>query len=82
MACRNAWASRGHLHEPEILVRGQAQQQPGRRPTPIDELIEEIAKEYNTTTVVIAHDMNSVMGIADEIFFINDEAVDVAGNAR
>ena len=39
----------------------------------IDELIEEITKEYNTTTVVITHDMNSVMGIADEIFFINDK---------
>ena len=39
----------------------------------IDELIREITDEYNTTTVVITHDMNSVMGIADEIFFINDK---------
>jgi phospholipid/cholesterol/gamma-HCH transport system ATP-binding protein len=38
----------------------------------IDDLIREITDEYNTTTVVITHDMNSVMGIADEIFFIND----------
>ncbi|MBK8582332.1 MAG: ATP-binding cassette domain-containing protein [Flavobacteriales bacterium] len=39
----------------------------------IDDLIREITDEYNTTTVVITHDMNSVMGIADEIFFINDK---------
>ena len=39
----------------------------------IDELIQEITDEYNTTTVVITHDMNSVMGIADEIFFINEK---------
>ncbi len=37
----------------------------------IDELIQEITNEFNTTTVVITHDMNSVMGIADEIFFIS-----------
>ncbi len=39
----------------------------------IDELIQEITEEFGTTTVVITHDMNSVMGIADEIFFINDK---------
>ena len=39
----------------------------------IDELIQEITDEYNTTTVVITHDMNSVMGIADEIFFISEK---------
>lgn len=39
----------------------------------IDELIQEITNEYDTTTVVITHDMNSVMGIADEIFFISQK---------
>ncbi len=39
----------------------------------IDELIKEITEEYDTTTLVITHDMNSVMGIADEIFFIHDK---------
>ena len=39
----------------------------------IDELIKEITEEYDTTTIVITHDMNSVMGIADEIFFIHDK---------
>jgi phospholipid/cholesterol/gamma-HCH transport system ATP-binding protein len=27
----------------------------------IDELIKEITEEFNTTTIVITHDMNSVM---------------------
>jgi phospholipid/cholesterol/gamma-HCH transport system ATP-binding protein len=39
----------------------------------IDELIKEITVEYDTTTVIITHDMNSVMGIGDEIFFIHDK---------
>ncbi len=36
----------------------------------IDELIHEITVEYNMTTVVNTHDMNSVMGIGDKIIFI------------
>jgi phospholipid/cholesterol/gamma-HCH transport system ATP-binding protein len=36
----------------------------------IDELISEITAEYNTTTVVVTHDMNSVMGIGDHIIFL------------
>src|SRR5690606_13924283 len=39
----------------------------------IDELIKEITEEFDTTTVVITHDMNSVIGIADEIFFIHNK---------
>lgn len=37
----------------------------------IDNLIKEITYEYNMTTVVITHDMNSVMEIGDHIIFIN-----------
>lgn len=37
----------------------------------IDNLIQEITYEYNMTTVVITHDMNSVMEIGDHIIFIN-----------
>lgn len=37
----------------------------------IDRLIREITIEYNTTTVVNTHDMNSVMEIADNIYFIH-----------
>jgi phospholipid/cholesterol/gamma-HCH transport system ATP-binding protein len=36
----------------------------------IDELIMEITKEYNTTTVIVTHDMNSVMGIGEHIMFM------------
>jgi len=36
----------------------------------IDNLIDEITKEYNLTTVVVSHDMNSVMEIGDHIIFI------------
>ena len=37
----------------------------------IDNLIREITYEYNITTVVITHDMNSVIEIADTILFIH-----------
>jgi len=36
----------------------------------IDNLIQEITYEYNTTTIVITHDMNSVIEIGDTINFI------------
>jgi len=38
----------------------------------IDELISEITEEYQTTTVIVTHDMNSVMGIGDHIVFLNN----------
>ncbi|MGN6638651.1 MAG: ABC transporter ATP-binding protein [Mucilaginibacter sp.] len=38
----------------------------------IDELISELTEEYNTTTVVVTHDMNSVMGIGDHIIFLHN----------
>jgi phospholipid/cholesterol/gamma-HCH transport system ATP-binding protein len=37
----------------------------------IDELIREITIEYEITTIVNTHDMNSVMGIGDKIIFIH-----------
>lgn len=36
----------------------------------IDELIKEITDEFNITTVVITHDMNSVLSIGDKIMFL------------
>lgn len=36
----------------------------------IDELIKEITYEYNTTTVVVTHDINSIISIGDYIFFL------------
>ncbi|MFA5848912.1 MAG: ABC transporter ATP-binding protein [Bacteroidetes bacterium GWF2_40_14] len=42
----------------------------------IDQLIAEITKEYNMTTVINTHDMNSVMEIGDSVGFIyNGELV-------
>ncbi|MFA5712871.1 MAG: ATP-binding cassette domain-containing protein [Bacteroidales bacterium] len=37
----------------------------------IDQLISEITKEYNITTVINTHDMNSVMAIGDRVGFIH-----------
>ena len=36
----------------------------------IDQLIKEITEEYNITTVINTHDMNSVMEIGDHIFYM------------
>jgi phospholipid/cholesterol/gamma-HCH transport system ATP-binding protein len=38
----------------------------------IDKLIKEITEEYNMTTVVVTHDMNSVMEIGDHIVYLYD----------
>ena len=36
----------------------------------IDNLIQEITQEYNITTIVVTHDMNSVMEIGQKVVFI------------
>ncbi len=46
----------------------------------IDELIHDITVEYNTTTIMNTHDMNSVMGIGDNIMFINKGHQEWTGN--
>lgn len=38
----------------------------------IDDLIHSITHEYNMTTIINTHDMNSVMGIGEQILFINE----------
>ncbi len=38
----------------------------------IDLLIQEITKEFNMTTIVISHDMNSVMRMGEYIMFLKD----------
>lgn len=38
----------------------------------IDNLIQEITHEYNITTVVVTHDMNSVMEIGEKIVFLKN----------
>lgn len=40
--------------------------------TVIDNLIQEITHEYNITTVVVTHDMNSVMEIGENIVFLKN----------
>ena len=37
----------------------------------IDELLHDITHEYNITTIITTHDMNSVLGIGENIVFIN-----------
>ena len=37
----------------------------------IDELIQEITYEYDITTVVVTHDMNSVVSMGDYILFLD-----------
>lgn len=38
----------------------------------IDELIRDITKDYGMTTLVVTHDMNSVMNIGDHIMYIHE----------
>jgi phospholipid/cholesterol/gamma-HCH transport system ATP-binding protein len=38
----------------------------------IDELINELTEEYQITTVIVTHDMNSVMGIGEHILFLHN----------
>jgi len=46
----------------------------------IDNLIQEITEEYNITTIVNSHDMNSVMEIGDKIAFIHQGKIWWTGN--
>lgn len=48
----------------------------------IDELLSDITHEYNMTTVINTHDMNSVLGIGENIVFINKGHCDWTGNDR
>jgi phospholipid/cholesterol/gamma-HCH transport system ATP-binding protein len=45
----------------------------------IDELIHDITHEYNMTTIINTHDMNSVMGIGENIVFICDGRMEWQG---
>ncbi len=46
----------------------------------IDELLSDITHEYNMTTIINTHDMNSVLGIGENIIFINKGHMDWSGN--
>lgn len=47
----------------------------------IDTLIQEITKEYDITTVINTHDMNSVMEIGENIIFLKDGVLAWTGNS-
>lgn len=46
----------------------------------IDELLSGITKDFNNTTIINTHDMNSVMGIGENILFIADGRKEWQGN--
>lgn len=46
----------------------------------IDQLIYDITKELNTTTIINTHDMNSVMEIGDHIVFLKNGYLEWEGN--
>ena len=48
----------------------------------IDKLILEITKEYNMTTVINTHDMNSVMEIGENILYMNEGKKEWTGNNK
>ena len=48
----------------------------------IDELIQEITHEYNITTVINTHDMNSVLPIGEHIVFLKDGKLVWEGNSK
>jgi phospholipid/cholesterol/gamma-HCH transport system ATP-binding protein len=48
----------------------------------IDKLIYDITKEFNTTTIINTHDMNSVMEIGDNILYMKDGMKEWTGNKK
>jgi phospholipid/cholesterol/gamma-HCH transport system ATP-binding protein len=46
----------------------------------IDDLLLEITKEYNTTTIINTHDMNSVMTIGEKIIYLRKGIKEWEGN--
>ena len=48
----------------------------------IDELLSDITHEYGITTIINTHDMNSVLGIGENIVFINKGHCDWQGSDR
>ena len=48
----------------------------------IDELLSDITHEYGITTIINTHDMNSVLGIGENIVFINKGKCDWIGDSK
>ena len=47
----------------------------------IDDLLHSITREFNMTTIINTHDMNSVMGIGENIIFIYEGSKEWQGNS-
>ncbi|MEO7045857.1 MAG: ABC transporter ATP-binding protein, partial [Ferruginibacter sp.] len=48
----------------------------------IDKLIKELTVEYNITTIINTHDMNSVMEIGDNILYLVNGKTEWTGNSK
>lgn len=48
----------------------------------IDDLIQDITQEYQMTTIINTHDMNSVMGIGDKVIFLHEGLKYWEGNSQ
>lgn len=48
----------------------------------IDELLSDITHEYNITTIINTHDMNSVLGIGENIIFLNKGRKEWVGTSK
>ena len=48
----------------------------------IDDLIQDITRDYNITTIINTHDMNSVMNIGESIIFINEGRLAWKGTSK
>ncbi len=48
----------------------------------IDKLIYDITKEFNMTTVINTHDMNSLMGIGENILYMYQGQKECSGNNK
>jgi len=48
----------------------------------IDKLIKDLTNEFNTTTIVVTHDMNSVMEIGDHIIYLYQGKKEWEGNNK
>ena len=49
--------------------------------TTIDELLLNLTKEFNTTTIIISHDLNSVLEIGEKVFFVHDKTIEWSGKS-
>ncbi len=46
----------------------------------IDELIQDITRDFQMTSIVVSHDMNSVINIGDKVIFLNEGIKEWEGN--